>query len=169
MKTHRLLDGTKVPLEDLTRYERDFLKTIRTMMKHDASYFDIYRFALGPGSPALQGRTRVDQYLIDTPIYQAAEDLVTRAGIEQGLIFAPQYEHLRPLAAQIESPLNVINAAELIGVTRMAIYKAIKEGRLPHVRIGNVLLVRKADALAFRGAREERLKSPVRPRRKSAR
>ena len=167
MKTHRLMDGTKVVLEDLSRYERDFLRTIRTMMKHGASYFDIYRFSLGPGSPALQGRTRVDRDLFDAPLHQVAMDLAMRAGIEQGLILDPRYESLRPLAAQIESPLNVVETAHVIGVTRMAVYKAIKEGRLPHVRIGNVLLIRKADALAFRRSREARLKARTNRRLRS--
>lgn len=169
MKSHRLLDGTRIVLKELTRFERDFLRALRTMIKHDASYFDIYRFALGPGSPALQGSTRVDWELLETPLYRVSGDLVTRAGIDQGLILAPQFEHLQELATKIESPLNVVNAADLIGITRIAVYKAIKEGRLKHVKIGNVLLVRRADALAFKRGREERLESPARPRRKSAR
>jgi len=154
MKAHRLLDGVIVALTDLTPTEKDFLKTLGKMAKGGSSYFDIYRFALGPGSPALQGRNRVDKALVGTPLYRVAEDIATRAGIAQGLILAPEHETKRVLAKEIEEPLSVPQAAAVIGITRIAAYKAIKEGRLTHVKIGNVLLVRRADAETFRRSRE---------------
>lgn len=153
MKSHRLLDGTIIALGDLTPAEGDFLKTLRKMAKGGSSYFDIYRFALGPGSPALQGRNRVDRALVQTPLYRIAEDAATRAGIEQGLIMAPEHESKRVLAKDIEEPLSVLQAAELIGISRIAAYKAVQEGRLPHAKIGNVLLVSRADAEAYKRSR----------------
>jgi excisionase family DNA binding protein len=154
MKSHRLLDGTIVALADLTASEKNFLKTLRKMARGGSSYFDIYRFALGPGSPALQGRNRVDKALVETSLYRLAEDVAARVGIDQGLILAPEHEAKRVLAREIEEPLSVPQAAEIIGVTRVAAYKAIQEGRLAHVRIGNVLLVRRADAEEYKRLRE---------------
>jgi len=153
MKTHRFLDGTSTMLGELTSAEKDFLKTLKRMAK-DSSYFDVYRFALGPGSPALQGKNHVDKAIVQTPLYRVAEDIATRAGIDQGLILAPEHEDKRELAKDIDEPLSVPQAADVIGMTRIAAYKAIKEGRLPHVKVGNVLLVKKADAEEYRRARE---------------
>jgi excisionase family DNA binding protein len=60
------------------------------------------------------------------------------------------------LAKDIEEPLSVPQAAELIGISRIAAYKAVQEGRLPHAKIGNVLLVSKADAEAYKRSRTRR-------------
>ena len=155
MKVYRLLDGAKISTQGLTTYERKFLKTLETMCKDQASYFDIYRFALGPGSPALQGELRVDHQLIESDLYKIAQDMATRAGIEQGLILAPEHEGKRHLAMNIESPLSVPQAAALIGISRIAAYKAIKEGRLGHTKIGNVIIVSRAEAERYKKAREE--------------
>lgn len=154
MTTHRLLDGAKITARSLSKYQRKFLATIETMRKDGVSYFEIYRFALGPGSPALDGRTQINPELADSDLYRIAEDLATRAGIEQRLILAPEHEGKRSLALNIESPLSVPQAASLIGISRIATYKAIKEGRLGHTMIGNVIIVSRAEAERYRKARE---------------
>lgn len=154
MKSHRLLDGSMVALGELTATEKGFLKTLGKMSKAGINYFDIYRFALGPSSPALQGRSRVDKVLVATPLYRVAEDIATRAGVAQGLILAPEHETKRVLASDLKEPLSVPQAADLIGISRIAAYKAIKEGRLAHVKIGNVLLIKRADAEAYKRSKE---------------
>jgi len=55
MKTYRLLDGTKIAPRKLSKHQLAFLATIERMSKDEVSYFEIYRYALGPGSPALEG------------------------------------------------------------------------------------------------------------------
>ena len=154
MKAYRLLDGAKITPRTLSRAERDFLATLERMRSDGVSYFEIYRFALGPGSPALQGQNQVNRELVESDLYRIVEDLATRAGIEQGLILAPEHEGKRALSLNIESPLSVPQAASLIGVSRIAAYKAIKEGRLGSTKIGNVMVVSRADAERFKKARE---------------
>jgi len=51
--------------------------------------------------------------------------------------------------------MSVPQAAALIGVSRVAAYKAIKEGRLGHTMIGNVIIVSRAEAERYRKAREQ--------------
>ncbi len=154
MKAYRLLDGAKIAPRSLSRAERDFLATLERMRRDEVSYFEIYRFGLGPGSPALRGGNQVDRELAESDLYKLAEDLATRAGIEQGLILAPEHEGKRALALNIESPLSVPQAASLIGVSRIAAYKAIKEGRLGSTKIGNVIVVSRAEAERYKKARE---------------
>lgn len=48
-----------------------------------------------------------------------------------------------------EELLTAEEAAQLKGVTRAAVYLAIKEGRLPHTRVLGRLGVRQADVLAW--------------------
>lgn len=154
MNSHRLLNGAKVSLGDLSSRERDFLRTLTKIVAERVSYFEVYRLALGPGSPALQGRTRVDGVLVKTPLYLVARDIATRAGIQQGLILAPEHESERRDAERIESPISVAQAAEIIGISRVAAYKAVQEGRLASEKVGNVFVVRRADAEAYKRTRE---------------
>ena len=101
-----------------------------------------------PGSPALQGRGRVDQKLAHSPLYLAAQDIATRAGIEQGLILAPQHEHERSKVPTDGSMISVTQAAALVGITRAAVYKAIARKTLAAMHIGNVTVVNRHAALA---------------------
>jgi excisionase family DNA binding protein len=147
---YRLLDGRTIDLRGLTVRERAFLADLQKMGKADISYFEIERVAVGPGSPALGGRNRVDTRIAETPLYLAAEDIATRAGIEQGLVLAPEHEAKRAVAPSDGSMISVTQAAELIGVSRTAVYKAIEKGTLRATRIGNVTVVDRAFALAYR-------------------
>jgi excisionase family DNA binding protein len=163
MRSYKMLDGTRLSSRNLTGIESQFLKTLEAMIRARASYFDVYRFALGPGSPALRGGNRVDQDLAETDLYRIAEDLITRAGINQGIILAPEHEAKRALAKNIESPLSVAQAAAVIGISRIAAYKAIQEGRLGHTKIGNVLIVSRAQAELYKANREGKA-GPLRSR-----
>jgi hypothetical protein len=111
--------------------QRSFLADLEKMKKQAVSYFEIYRTALGSGSPALAGRARVDKRVTGSDLYQVARDIATRAGIEQGLILAPQHEGERANASADASMISVTQAAELIGITRAAVYKAVQKGALP--------------------------------------
>jgi excisionase family DNA binding protein len=170
MKTYRLLDGTRIAPRGLSKSDLSFLATIERMGKDVVSYFEIYRFALGPGSPALRGGNQVSTELAESDLYKIAEDLATRAGIGQGLILAPEHEGKRKLALNIEAPLSVPQAAALIGISRIAAYKAIKEGRLGYTKIGNILIVSRAEAERYKKAREESSQTKrLPPRSRSAR
>ena len=167
-KTYRLLDGEAIDLGDLSPQEAAFLADLRKMAREGVSYFEIYRTALGPGSLALNGRSRVDRRLAETPLYRAAEDMATRSGIEQGLILAPRHEALRITAPTDASMMSVTQAADLIGVSRAAVYKAIERGALGALHVGNVTLVDRAAAAEYRDHREAEIERPRARGRSSA-
>lgn len=154
MNTHTLLNGKKIDLAELDASDRAFLRDLRRMMEQGVSYFEIYRTAVGPGSPALGGRNRIDRRITTSPLYLAARDLATRAGIKQGLILAPEHERKREEFPTDGSYVSAAQAAELIGISRAAVYKAIDNGKLDILRIGNVAVVSKKSAIAYRRRRE---------------
>lgn len=152
-KKYTLFSGETVSLEELEPREEEFLDTLMEMAKRDINYFEIYRMAIGPGSIALRGRNQVNRSIVKSPLYVAARDIATRAGIAQGLMLAPEYENERAKALQDFSMTSVIQAADLIGISRAAVYKAIEKGRLRCRKIGNVTVVEKASALDYRDKR----------------
>jgi hypothetical protein len=164
-----LLDGRTVELGTLDARQRAFLADLDKMERQGISYFEIYRTALGPGSLALQGRSRVDRKLAESPLYLAAQDLATRAGIAQGLILAPEHARERAKAPVDGSMISVTQAAALIGITRAAVYKAIERQALAALRLGNVTVVNREAALAYRDGRAREATPAPRPARRARR
>ncbi len=154
MNTHKLLSGERVDLSELEPSGKSFLRDLRRMADQDVSYFEINRTAIGPGSPALGGRNRIDRRITTSPLYLAACDIATRAGIKQGLILAPEHEDKRDQFPQDGSFISAAQAAVFIGISRAAVYKAIDKGNLDILRIGNVTVVNKKSALSYRRRRE---------------
>jgi len=154
MKAHTLLNGQVLDLRELASAERRLLRDLQRMAQNDISYFEIARTAIGPGSPALRGRQTIDRRTAASPLYLAAEDIATRAGINQGLILAPEFEHRRREFPTDGSHISAAQAADLIGISRAAIYKAIDAGKLEALRIGNVTVVNKKSAIEYKRRRE---------------
>ncbi len=161
MRTYTLLNGKKLDLTETSTTEAAFLRDLRRMAKADISYFEIERTAIGPGSPALQGWQTITPQIARSPLYLAAGDIATRAGIEQGLILAPRFEHLRGEFPRDGSHVSTVQAAHLIGMSRAAVHKAIKAGNLEALRIGNVTVVGKKSAIEYRQRRESASTAPA--------
>lgn len=155
MNRHELLDGRKIDLSELDSAESAFLRDLRLMSEQGVSYFEIYRTAIGPGSLALGGRNRIDRRITTSPVYLVARDMATRAGIKQGLILAPEHEHKRQELPEDASYLSAAQAAAFIGISRAALYKAIENRKLDAKKIGNVTVVGKKSAVAYRDHREQ--------------
>jgi hypothetical protein len=152
-KSHQLLDGRALDLRELDAREQAFLRDLQKMARQGVSYFEVYRAATGPGSPALQGRNRIDERIVESPLYLAARDIATRVGIEQGLVLAPDEVAARAAAPKDASMISVSQAADLIGISRAATYKAIEKGAVAAMRLGNVTVVDRVSALAYRDGR----------------
>lgn len=144
-----LLDGSTVSLADLTAKESTFLKGLLRMAREDEDYFEIYARACGPGSIALRGHSGLTRALAGTALYLAARDLATRAGIKQSLILAPEHEARRHQLPTDGSTVSVTQAAEILGVSRAAVHKAIKGGKIRSQRIGNVILAERESVLEY--------------------
>ncbi len=152
-KIHQLLDGRIVQLRELDAREQAFLRDVQKMARQGVNYFEVYRVATGPGSLALQGRNRIDRNIVESPLYLVARDIATRVGIQQGLILAPEHAQKRTEAPNDASMISASQAADLIGISRAAVYKAIAKDALKAVRFGNVTVVDRASAVAYRDAR----------------
>ncbi len=166
LKTHRLLSGEKVSLGGLAARELAFLGDLRRMGTAGVSFFEIERAAIGPGSPALRGWSRLTRELAESPLYRVATDIATLAGIAEGLILAPEHEGRRKEIPVDRSRVSVTQAASMLGVSRAAVHKAIQAGRLPAERYGNVVLVDREAVLRRRREREKgrRRLGPLGPR-----
>lgn len=152
-KKYMLLDRRLVSLAVLDPRERAFIADLEKMVRQGINYFEIYRAAAGPGSVALGGRNRIDRRTAERPLYRVALDLATRAGIKQGLILAPEHEDERAEAPTDGSMISVAQAADLIGISRAAVYKAVEKGSLRVRRIGNVTVVDRESATGYKARR----------------
>ena len=163
MKVYTLLDGRSQDLSDLDKREQEFLASLKDMAEKRLSYFEILRIAVGPGSPALGGRNVVTAHILESPLYLVARDVATRAGIKEGLILAPEHESLRATLPRDGSFISVTQAANLIGMSRSAVHQAIKAGKLEAQRVGNVQLVLRSSAEAYKQRTSERASHKARP------
>lgn len=153
MKPHKLLSGETIGLEDLDARDIAFLKNLQRMAKDGISFFELERVAIGPGSPALQGWSRVTREIVNSPLYRVAADIATRAGIAEGLILAPEHENGRTKIPTDRSLMSVTQAANTLGISRAAVHKAIQQERLAGQRYGNVILVSREAVLRYKQAR----------------
>jgi excisionase family DNA binding protein len=156
MKRYKLLSGETASLERLDAREVAFLKNLQRMAKDGISFFEIERVAIGPGSPALQGWSRVTPEIVSSPLYRVASDIATRAGIAKGLILAPEHEQKRSLIPADRSLMSVTQAANTLGISRAAVHKAIQHKRLAAQRVGNIVLVSRQAVLGYKRGRGAR-------------
>ena len=155
MKTHKLLSGETVDLGGGDARDAAFLKNLQRMAKAGVSFFEVERLAIGPGSPALQGWSRVTPAIVSSPLYRVARDIATRAGIAEGLILAPEHERERGSVPMDRSMVSVTQAANALGISRAAVHKAIQQRRLPAQRFGNVVLVDREAVARYKRGRGE--------------
>lgn len=148
---HRLLSGESVVLTDSG--DLVFVRRLLRMKREKTSFFDVERAAIGPGSPALGGGNRVDSRIVGSLLYRVARDIATRVGIAEGLILAPEHEGKRDQLPTDGSMVSVTQAAHFLGISRAAVHKAIKEDRLKAQKIGNVVIVDRADCLRYAAER----------------
>lgn len=160
MDRYELLSGDLIHLRDAKAHEVAFLRNLQRMAKAGVSFFEIERVAIGPGSPALQGWSRVTREIIRSPLYRVAADIATRAGIAEGLILAPEHEGGREEIPADRSLMSVTQAATTLRISRAAVHKAIQQKRLAAQRYGNVVLVSRAAVLGYKQGRAQRERAP---------
>jgi excisionase family DNA binding protein len=153
VKRHKLLSGETVGLEDVEAGDLAFLKNLRRMATSRLSFFDLERVAIGPGSPALRGWSRVTREIVSSALYRVAVDIATRAGIAEGLVLAPMHEDKKGEVPANRSLMSVTQAANLLGISRAAVHKAIQQKRLAAHRYGNAILVDREVVLRYRRER----------------
>jgi excisionase family DNA binding protein len=160
MKRHKLLSGETIGLEDIEARDVAFLRNLQRMATSGISFFEVERVAIGPGSPALQGWSRVTREIVSSPLYRVAADIATRAGIAEGLILASEHEDKRSQIPADRSLMSVTQAANTLGISRAAVHKALQQNRLGAERYGNVVLVSRAAVLRYKQERREGARKP---------
>ena len=155
MKRHRLLSGETLRWEDIEAREVAFVQNLQQMATSGVGFFEIERAAIGPGSPVLQGASRVTREIVNSPFYRVAADIATRAGIAEGLILAPEHEHRRIQIPVDRSLMSVTQVATTLGISRAAVHKAIHQKRLAAQRFGNVVLVGREAVVRYKQGRAE--------------
>lgn len=160
MARHKLPSGETVHLKGVEAQELAFLKDLQRMAKNGISFFEIERVAIGPGSAALQGWSRVMRAIAGSPLYFVAADIATRAGIAEGLLLAPEHEGKRKEIPADRSLMSVTQAAHTLGLSRAAVHKAIQQKRLAAQRFGNVVLVSRDAVLSYKQQRAQAERAP---------
>ena len=153
MKRYKLLSGETVGLEELDTRDVAFLENLQRMAKDGISFFEVERVAIGPGSPALRGWSRVTPEIVGSPLYRVASDIATRTGIAEGLILGPGHEQKRSEIPADRSLMSVTQAANTLCISRAAVHKAIQQKRLVALRYGNVILVTRDAVQRYRQVR----------------
>ena len=67
MKRHRLLSGETLRWEDIEARDVASLKHLQRMATSGIGFFELERVAIGLGSPALQGWSRVTREIVSSP------------------------------------------------------------------------------------------------------
>ena len=140
---YELLNGESLDLSSLPKRDIEYLLDLMQRAMNDEDYFDLERHVCGKGAYPLKGNARVTREIHDTPLFCAAEDIVDRVGIRQGVL-APDSDDERVPTEEI---VSVTEAAESLGITRSAVIKAAQSGRIKGKKIGHTwaLLRRSVD------------------------
>lgn len=138
---YELLSDTTLDLTRLAKRDVQFLLDLMQRAMKDEDYFDLERRVCGRGAYPLKGAVRVTKQIHDTPLFRAAEDIVDRVGIRQGVLAPDPGDERLPT----EEILSVREAADTLGITRSAVIKAAQAGRIKGKKIGHAwALLRKS-------------------------
>lgn len=146
--TYRLLDGEVLDLCKLPKDDLSFLLNLQRRAMEDEDYFELERAVCGPGAYPLKGSPRVTSAVHRSPLFRVAEDVAYRAGIRQGVIAPNEEDELVPT----EAIMSVSEAAKALGITRSAVVKAARAGRLKGKKIGNAWALLKRSVNSYRVA-----------------
>jgi hypothetical protein len=130
---YRLLDGHIVDLSSVGRKDMGFLLGLMLRAFEEEDYFSLERAVCSRGAYPLKGSPRVTREVHDSELFAVAQDIVFRAGIRQGVIAPARGEPRIPS----EEIMSVTDAARKLGVTRSAVIKAARTGRIRGKKIGH--------------------------------
>jgi excisionase family DNA binding protein len=150
---YRLLNGDAVDIELLPKEDLAFLLDLQRRAMEGQDYFSLAFEVSGAGAYPLKGSPRVTRDVHESPLFRVAEDIADRTGINQGALAPEEGDQLRI----IDEILSTREAAERLGITRSAVIKAARAGRLLGKKIGNswALLRRSVDSYQVASYRVE--------------
>jgi excisionase family DNA binding protein len=145
---YRLLDGDVVDLSRLPRADTQFLLDLMQRAMADEDYFALELSVCGHGAYPLKGSPRVTSEVHATPLFRVAEDVAYRAGIRQGVL-APEPGAGRVLTDEI---MSVSQAAKALRITRSAVVKAARTGRIKGKKVGHTWALLRTSVRGYRVA-----------------
>jgi excisionase family DNA binding protein len=145
---YALLSGDIVEVGRLPRADTEFLLDLMQRAMADEDYFSLERSVCGPGAYPLKGSARVTHEIHASPLFRVAEDVVDRSGIRQGVL-APDPGGERVPTEQI---MSVSEAAKALRITRSAVIKAARAGRIKGKKIGHTWALLCASVKSYRVA-----------------
>jgi excisionase family DNA binding protein len=146
--TYRLLKGEVVDVGRLPRNDLAFLLDLQRRAMEDEDYFELERSVCGPGAYPLKGSPRVTGEIHRTTLFRVAEDIVDRVGIQQGVIAPDEDDEMVPT----EGIMSASEAAERLGITRSAVVKSARAGRLKGKKVGKCWALLRRSVESYRVA-----------------
>lgn len=140
---YRLLKGQRVDLSPLPKEDLQFLLNLSRRAMEDEEYFSLAKDVNGPYAYALKGGRWVTKEIHGSLLYRVAEDIADRVAIRQGGMSPDPGDE----GAVVEKLVGITEAARQLGISRVAVLKAARIGRLQGRKIGNAwaLLRRSVD------------------------
>lgn len=129
---YKLLKGQSIELARLPRADLEYLVHLSRRAVADEDYATLVLAVKGRAAYPRRGRRWVTKQVRDSDLYRVAEDIVDRVGIRQGMI-SPDHDDRVTAVDQI---VGVAEAAQLLGITRAAVVKAARAGRIHGRQIG---------------------------------
>jgi excisionase family DNA binding protein len=145
---YRLLDGDVLDLSKLPRRDTHFLLDLMQRALADEDYFALELSVCGKDAYPLKGSPRVTLAVHATPLFRVAEDIAYRAGIRQGVL-APEPGDRR---APMDEIMSVSQAARALRITRSAVIKAARTGRIKGTKVGHTWALLRTSVRSYRVA-----------------
>lgn len=149
---HQLLAGEVLDLPEMAASESEYLRKLAEDASRGDDYFALLWRVKGRGALPV-GNGPITPTIAGSALFRVAHDIVDRVGIKQGYLLDPHVQRPTDLGVN-DDLLSLTETAELIGITRPATHEALGKGRLKGRRVGNAWVIRRADAEAFKNARE---------------
>ena len=128
---YELLSGQSVDIEKMPRADLAFLLDLQRRASDGDDYFSLERAIRATDAYPLKGSDRVTVVIERSMLFRVADDIVRRQGIRQG-VMAPSNGEL-----VAEELISVSEAAEILGISRSGVVKAVQAGRLKGKKIAN--------------------------------
>lgn len=176
LDSYRLLNGAVVDLRPASIQARLFLLDVAARLAQGQGYHELLTRVMRPDVPLYEGLSPLSPGVQELPALRAANDLVYRAGVAEGIIapgpaeaqFAPLPGGLRHLGGRApvksaregslttEAIVTVGEAMDMLGITRQAVINAVRTGRVRGEQHGKLWILSREDVLRYRMNRDER-------------
>lgn len=144
---YKLIVGADLSLAELSNEDIKYLGFLAMKGIQGMDYFELLRLVRGLGAYPLKGSHFITADIATSVLFRTAEDIVARAGIRQGVLIPPQQ-----MVDKSNSLLTVATVAQILGVTRVAVYQMLQSDRLKSTKYGRTPLIKREDLEQFRAS-----------------